>query len=244
MLKKIYRGKTFQRMRALLFPYKMLPDEFYDALYVSMNGATLFVPENIYCVNHAIKNLPTHDPVLEIGSFTGMSTCMLSHFLFLHNRDNRLINIDKWEFEEKEKQYYTRVLKVPPLEMKQYIRDSFLRNVRHFTGGRLPHTFEMLSDEFFEYWRQGRTADNVWGIQENLGGPISFAYLDGNHQYTFVKRDFENVHGCLVQGGYVFFDDSAADIDSGMHDFMKEMKARKDYEVVMKNPNYLFRRIR
>ncbi len=244
MIKKIIKGNTFHRIRTMLFPYRLMADEYYDALYVTINGAPLFVPENIYCIHYAIAHLPTDDPVLEIGSFTGMSTCMLSHFLSRNNRENKLITVDKWEFEEKEKNYYARVLKVPPAEMKQYIRESFIRNVRHFSGERLPHTFEMFSDEFFECWHHRRKVKNIWGTSEDTGGAVSFAYLDGNHQYAFVKRDFENVHRCLVQGGFIFFDDSAAHIRSGMHDFMKEMKQRKDYEVVLKNPNYLYRRIR
>lgn len=243
MLQKLFRSVPFRNIRTIIFPYKKMADEFYDALYVSMNGATLFAPENIYSIDYAVKHLPSTDPVIEIGSFTGMSTCMLSHMLELHNRKNILINIDKWEFEEKERNYYSRVLKVSPGEMKAYVRDSFLRNVRFFCAGRLPHTFEMFSDEFFECWKQRKPVNNIWAEPETLGGPISFAYLDGNHQYEFVKRDFENVHSHLVQGGFVFFDDSAAHIATGMRDFMKEMKARKDYEVVLKNPNYLFRKI-
>lgn len=243
MLKKLLSRNTYRSIKTKLFPYKMVANEYYDALYVSMNGATLFVPENIYCIDYAVRNLPTDDPVIEIGSFTGMSTCMLSHYLAKYNCGNVLFNADRWEFEEKEKNYYSRVLNVSPEEMKDYIRNSFVRNVRHFSRNRLPHTIELFSDEFFSQWLQKNTLLNIWEQPVTLGGPVSFAYLDGNHQYDFVKRDFENVHRQLVKGGFIFFDDSAPHINSGMRDLVKEVKARRDYEVVVKNPNYLVRRI-
>ncbi|MEO6169005.1 MAG: class I SAM-dependent methyltransferase [Chitinophagales bacterium] len=243
MLKKLFRRSTYRGIQTKLFPYKLVADEFYDALYVSMNGATLFVPENIYCIDYAIRHLPTADPVVEIGSFTGMSTCMLSHYLSKYKKQNVLFNADKWEFEEKEKNYYTRVLNVSPAEMKHYIRESFLRNLQLFSRHRLPATIELFSDEFFQNWQSGKTLQNIWGHPVALGGPISFAYLDGNHQFEFVKRDFENVHRHLAKGGFVFFDDSAPGINSGMRDFIMEVKARSDYEVVLKNPNYLVRKI-
>ena len=244
MLKKLLKRNTYRSIRRKLFPYKRLPDEFYDALYVSINGAPLFIPENTYCVDLAIRNLPTDDPVVEIGSFTGMSTCMLSHFLELHQRRNTLFNVDKWEFEEKEKQYYSRVLKVTPETMKHYIRESFIRNLQLCCGSRLPATIELFSDDFFECWNTRSSLVDLWGRTVMPGGPISFAYLDGNHQYAFVKRDFDNVSKWLVKDGFIFFDDSDPAIKSGVRDFVQEGSWKKEYELVIKNPNYLLRKIR
>lgn len=244
MLNKLWRGSTYHAIKKKLFPYRMLPDEFYDALYVTANGATLFVPENLYPVDFAISNLPTGDPVVEIGSFTGMSTNMLCHFLRKHGRKNLLFNTDKWEFEQKEKNYYARVLDVSHEAMKEFIRESFIRNIRLFNHDRLPFTMELFSDEFFECWSSSKSVSDIFGRAVTLGGAISFAYVDGNHQYEYVKRDFENIHRYLVKGGFIFFDDSASFIQSGMRDFMKEMKKNKDYEVVVRNPNYLFKRVR
>lgn len=244
MAAKIFRRSSYIHLRRKLFPYKRPASEFYDALYIAANGATLFVPENIYCIDLAIKNLPSDDPVIEIGSFTGMSTCMLIHYLAKHGRDNLLFNADRWDFEEREKNYYVRVLGVSPEGMKTYIRDSFIRNLRMFCGNRLPHTIEMFSDDFFECWQADRTVQDIWGRPVRTGGPVSFAYLDGNHQYAFVKRDFEHVDKYLVKGGFVFFDDSDRMIKTGVHEFVKELLNSKDYEVVARNPNYLFRKVR
>ena len=76
-----------------------------------------------------------------------------------------------------------------------------------------------------------------------MGGEISFCYIDGNHTYDFAKRDFENLDPYLELGGLVLFDDSS-DLDTfGLTRLMKEIKRNKKYELVMKNPNYLFKKI-
>ncbi len=244
MLDKLFSRSMIHSVRKRLFPYKKLGDDFYETLRLTCSGATLFVPENLYCIDYAVSHLPTSDPVLEIGSFLGMSTNMMIHYLRKHQRQNIFFTCDRWEFEEKERNYYTQVLEIPPQEMKQFIKDSFIRNLRFFNRDRLPYTIELFSDEFFAGWKDGSEKTDVFGRKIKAGGPISFAYVDGNHQLEFVRRDFENIHRYLVEGGFIFFDDSAPYIKSGVRLFMKEMKKRNDYETVMKNPNYLFRKVK
>ncbi len=73
--------------------------------------------------------------------------------------------------------------------------------------------------------------------------PISFAFIDGNHTYDFVRRDFEGIDRHLEIGGFVLFDDSS---DSGgfeVNRLMKEVEALPRYDLVAKNPNYLFRKV-
>ena len=53
----------------------------------------------------------------------------------------------------------------------------------------------------------GRRSD-VFGRSFQLGGPISFCYIDGNHTDDLAKRDFENCDRYLEKGGFVLFDDS------------------------------------
>ena len=147
------------------------------------------------------------------------------------------------QFEEKEKNYYTRVLNIAPNGIRQFVRDSFLRNMKFFNPDQLPYTLELFSDDFFDYWKKNEQVSDVFERTVRCGGSISFAYIDGNHEYEFVKRDFENVNKVLVKNGFIFFDDSADHIDCGIRSFVREVKRRKDYEVVLKNPNYLFRKI-
>jgi hypothetical protein len=112
-----------------------------------------------------------------------------------------------------------------------------------FSGFNPPYTIEELSDVFFELWAENAEVNDVLGRSIRLGGSISFCYIDGNHQYENVKRDFENVHKYLELDGFILFDDSADGVPAGSATLMKQIVKHQSYELVIKNPNYLFRRI-
>ena len=76
-----------------------------------------------------------------------------------------------------------------------------------------------------------------------LGIGISFAYIDGNHSYEHVKRDFKNVDNYLINTGFILFDDSMDGLRFGSALFMKEMKRNKNYQLIDKNPYYLFKKV-
>ena len=80
------------------------------------------------------------------------------------------------------------------------------------------------------------------GLQAQLGGSVSFAYIDGNHTYEFCRRDFENTNRHLDVGGLILFDDSADSDPFGLTRLVKEIRALPHCDLVMKNPNYLFRK--
>ena len=81
-------------------------------------------------------------------------------------------------------------------------------------------------------------------MEENLNQKreISFAYIDGNHQYEFAKRDFENVDKILISGGFILFDDSADYTNWGSKKVAQEAAKSGKYEVVRKNPHYFLRK--
>jgi Methyltransferase domain len=234
----------FRKIKTKIFPYKNITDDYIIALTIANSGAGMLPKENLYCFDYAIKNLPTNDPVLEIGSFAGLSTNAIIYYLNKNNRVNRFFTCDKWDFEDKEQ--YNRIFALNSTygQYREFIKESFIRNVHFFSGNHLPHTLEMFSDEFFEAWKKEELLSDVFGREVKPGGKISFAYIDGNHQYEFVKRDFENVNEFLVPGGFIFFDDSADHFTFGSAGFMKEIKKRTDYEVVLKHPNYLLRKLK
>lgn len=231
-------------VRKRILPYRKLKSDFYESLRLTCSGSVLFVPENLYCIDYAVRHMPPNGAVIEIGSFLGMSTCMIAHYLQRHHRDNPFFSCDKWVFEEKEKNFYQQSLGISPQNMKQFVKDSFIRNLRFFNPSRLPFTIELYSDEFFQRWNSNAEATDVFGRTTVLGGTINFAYVDGNHQLEFVRRDFENIDRHLAKGGFIFFDDSASFIESGMRGFMKEMKRNEGYRLVLKNPNQLWQKIK
>jgi hypothetical protein len=83
---------------------------------------------------------------------------------------------------------------------------------------------------------------DVFDREVIVGGPISFCYIDGDHSYDFAKRDFENSDKYLEKGGFVLFDDSSDRQNLGSSHLMKEILKNEKYELIIKNPNYLFRK--
>ena len=123
------------------------------------------------------------------------------------------------------------------------MKDSFKRNVQFFSSFNLPYAIEVLSDEFFELWENQSETKDIFERNITLGGPISFAFIDGNHTYEFARRDFENTDKFLEIGGFILFDDSADNSGFECSNLMSEIVANPNYEVVIKNPNYLFKKI-
>ena len=85
---------------------------------------------------------------------------------------------------------------------------------------------------------------DVLGREIHLGGPISFAYIDGNHSYDYAKRDFENVDAFLETGGFILFDDSSDGSGWGVCKVIDTIKHNNRYEIVAANPNYLVKKLR
>ena len=67
-------------------------------------------------------------------------------------------------------------------------------------------------------------------------------YIDGNHAYDFARRDFENVARLLLLGGYILLDDSAMYQQFGSAQLAREIRQGSEFQVVRRNPNYLFRK--
>jgi len=115
--------------------------------------------------------------------------------------------------------------------------------LRLFSPGFATYTIEAFSAQFFELWEANAEVTDVLGRQKRLGGNISFAYIDGDHTYDGAKRDFINVDRFITPGGYVLFDDSADNSGyEGLQRLVREIVGRPDYDLVLKAPNYCFRK--
>jgi hypothetical protein len=242
MFKKIIK-KTVRLFHPQLFqdPPIDISDEAVN--WLCFANAGILERGNLYSFDHAIANLPEGGaPILEIGSFCGLSTNLLSHYKTKHNVTNKLINCDKWQFEGARPGEKIAGTFIGHSEYKEFVRDTYLRNVRMFSRNDLPYTIELLSDEFFELWINSSQTEDIFGRRIQLGGPLSFCYIDGNHSYEFVKRDYEHCDHFLLPGGFLLFDDSADGSAFDVVRVVQEVKASGRYETVIKNPNYLFRK--
>lgn len=225
------------KARGVLSPPIDVSDEY--TRWLTFANAGMLHRGNLYCFRHAIANLPSKAPVLEIGSFCGLSTNAIGYYLQRAGADNALFTCDRWEFEGADGT--VGATGISHGDYRTFVRDSFLRNVRMFSAA-LPHTVELASDEFFAAWRSAAEVVDVFDRPVVLGGPLSFCYIDGNHSYEYAKRDFEHCHEHLERGGFILFDDSGDASAWEVRQVVSEARASRSYDVAARNPNYLLRR--
>ena len=197
---------------------------------------------NVSCLDYAIRHLPSDAPILEIGSFCGLSTNIITHLKQKHQRSNPLITCDKWIFEGVEDGPVLGNSSISHVEYRDFVKQSFMRNVSFFGRQDLPYTFEATSDEFFQAWTAAEQREDIFGRPRRLGGPFSLCFIDGNHTEEFARRDFENCDRDLEPGGFVLFDDSADGSGWGVCIVVKEVLASGRYDLLQKDPNYFFRK--
>ena len=195
---------------------------------------------NLVCFNHALQHLPAGSAILEIGSFCGLSTTVIAHLRAQAGLDHPFFACDRWDMSPPDALAIQPSPLIPAARYSAFVKDSFIRNLRQFGRGDLPFALELWSDEFFTAWRTAAEVQDVFGRTVRLGGALGFAYIDGNHTYASVRRDFENVHEFLARGGYVLFDDSSDTSSQDPTRVALEVSRRPDYELIAKNPNCLF----
>jgi hypothetical protein len=224
-----------------LRPISYLDDEYITQL--CFINAGILEKGNIYSFDYAIGHLPSSAPILEIGSYCGLSTNLLTYLKKKHHVVSPLITCDKWEFQKPSVGDSTAVGTSPLLyrDLERFARESYLRNVRMFSADDPPYTFEMNSDDFFASWRARESRQDVLSRAYALGGPLSFCFVDGNHTYDYARRDFQNCDTFLQVGGFILFDDSTL-LKDDVYKVMPEVIATGRYKLVTMNPNHLFQK--
>ncbi|MCU0432164.1 MAG: class I SAM-dependent methyltransferase [Bacteroidia bacterium] len=224
-------------------------DEYLNWLLVSNAG--MQHKGNIYCFELAISEMPTGLPVLEIGAHAGLSANILTYLLQKHGRSTQVISVDPWivrgyHDEQNPGAAYLNVVgannTITRTAYAEYICESYLRNTAFFSPQNLPAPFRLTSDEFFESWANAHTLTDMRGQNHAAGGQFSFVYIDGNHDYDYCRRDFENAHRFLAPGGFILLDDSADGSALGSAKFAKELEENSNYRLRAKNPNRLFQK--
>lgn len=229
--------KVSYKVKNLIKPSIDISDT-YTELLAGVNAGWL-ERGNLYALSYAIEHLPSDAPIIEIGSFCGLSTNLIDYYKRKFGRSNKLINCDKWEWNDEGEIGESGVSYEAYLE---FALSTYKRNVEMFSSA-LPFTVKEFSDDFFTLWREGKTVTDIFEREIELGGKISFAFIDGNHDYEFAKRDFDNTDEFLEPGGFILFDDSGDYSKWGVVKARDDVIASGRYEIVMKNPNYLFRKL-
>jgi Methyltransferase domain len=216
-------GRVLRKAARIIDPPQtidLINDEYISWLCYANAG--MLERGNLHSIDYAISHLPSAAPILEIGSFCGLSANAITHLKRKHGVKNPLITCDKWEFENVNGR--STIANSPILfsDYKTFVRDSYVRNIGMFSQDDLPFTFEMTADEFFGAWKDQKQCKDVLGRTLNFGGQISFCYIDGNHTYEYAKRDFLNCDTHLEIGGFILFDDSTLG-EFSLHKLMPEI---------------------
>lgn len=241
MLKQIIKRLLGKR------PVRTIPDDpFIQRLRSSVIGEGMLHKGNVYLMDHAIQHMPEGGNVLEIGSYGGLSTNLLIYLMNKYHREEKLFTCDPWIYEgyfdegKKDPKTIDGRTDVHRTAYMKHIKNSFIQSTLLLSKEQLPYTIEMTSDHFFAAYDKSEEVTDVFGRTISLGGPISFAYIDGNHAYEYVKRDFENISKHLMKDGFILFDDSWDKAGFGSSKFMQEVKEDGRFRFIDKNPNYLF----
>ena len=246
-------GLTVRRLQQILYPRllgKPLFPHFNNETLEWMNYAFAspesgFPVQKQYSCHYALERLPAESPILEIGVFAGRSTNFLIYLKERLNLSNRVITTDPWRFGT-EKQITRNVTME---DYQNYIKGQFIRSMRFWHEGALPESFDLDSDEFFSQWTMNRRLKTLFSEDTRLGGEISFCYLDGDHSYEQVKKDFTNIDKILQVQGFIYFDDSdryhldAGILTNGCYDVVCDALKTKRYIVAINNPNYLLQKV-
>ncbi len=213
--------------------------------WMELATAGMLHPGQYALFSRAVRELPTDDPVIEIGSWAGLSANVITHLLERYAKPNRLFTTDPWDFERSVEE----AERIPESDvsfdsLRMHVREQFERNLRFWSGDRLPYAFELFSDDFFDAWDRREARTDVFDREATLGGPVSFVYIDGDHREDQARRDFENADRFLVRGGLILIDDSDRfGAWPHLYQLVREACHHWGYEPVAENPHRLLRKL-
>src|SRR5262249_12897166 len=128
-------------------------------------------------------------------------------------------------------------------DFRRYARQVFVLNASTFSAERKPFTIEARSDRFLDLWSQGAAVADVFGRTARLGGPISFAYLDGAPPPA--AREARGAGPARHPGPrrFLLLDASADGAGfPGVTHVARRLARNPAYELVSRSPNYFFRK--
>jgi hypothetical protein len=196
------------------------------------NGISGWCPDtNIKIIDECMRHLKA-GAVVEIGSFCGLSTSIIAHCLRRYQKQNVLYSVDDWVFEGYFDCSGTISGAFTADDWMEYTQAAFKSAVKLTTKNINHSHIQKNSNNFFEAWHAEAVVNDLQGNNQPLGGPIAFAYIDGDHSYEQSKKDFMNVDQHLVKGGFVFFDDSADNVGFGSKDVADEVGRLPNYKLM------------
>lgn len=200
---------------------------------------------NIDAIAYAIANIDSEAPFLEIGSFCGLSSNLITFLKQDAGKRNKLIAFDPWDYASwhEEGETFANFNQITWAEYTEFVKNAYRTRVGFFSSADLPFAIQGYSGQIFEKWAAEESVIDVFQRPVALGGSISFAFIDGDHTYEGALSDFKNVDRYLEIGGFILFDDSADGSNWGCARVAREVSQRSAYELISKNPNYLIKKV-
>ncbi len=222
-----YQGQMRQQLRTISFA----------------TGGMLSVG-NIDAIAYALKNISSKAAILEIGAFCGLSSNLITFLKADFGLDNPFFSCDPWDYtSNRDGEFFSENLDIRWDDFERFLFDSYKQRVGFFSKNYLPHTFRDFSENLFENWAVNNTVEDIFGREVELGGPLSFVYIDGDHSYDGARRDFENTDKYLEKGGFILFDDSGDGGNWEPNRVARHAIKNGAYNLISKNPNYLIQKI-
>jgi hypothetical protein len=203
---------------------------------------------NIPLMEYAIQNLPEEGSVLEIGSYGGLSTNLICYLLNKYGQVNPFFNVDAWIYEGfldhlgSPANHVDGRVDIARSQYSAYMKQSFIQATHFLSKENLPHSFHLHSLDFFEKWRSQTTETDLFNRDIRMGGPISFAYVDGGHSAQVALQDFLFVSEFLVHKGFILWDDTNFMTDRSP-ELMKRIRSDSRFKLIQKHPNLLLQKI-
>lgn len=198
-LKGVAGANNIERLKLLYHGWSYLP----IMGYIPING-WLATGEAISLYNTA-RALPEKNPVVvEIGSWQGKSSVVIAKGL--QGKTNpRFFCIDPFN------------------------ADGDAASLDDYSG-RLASMNISLREQFEKNLSNNRVLDMVTVLQgyshdftERVEDPVDFLFIDGNHEYNAVRKDFEDWSPKLKPGGWIGFHDvSFNNLDTGPQQLIRE----------------------
>ncbi|OQX99792.1 MAG: hypothetical protein B6I24_01610 [Bacteroidetes bacterium 4572_128] len=233
----------FNKTKYLLVPKtKYLEDKYFSyAEYVC--GGGMLEKGNIYVWDYVIQKLDKKSNILEIGSFVGLSTVIITYLSKKYKKDINFYNVDFWKLQDDNKDFFDKELKFK--EYNEFVKKTYINNLIFFHSKDLPYSIHDTSQSFFLSKEKDEELTDIFNRKVKLPEKFDFCFIDGDHSYDGAKLDFLNVNKHLNKGAYILFDDSSDGSGfGGINKLMSEVLKNPNFKLIMKNPNYLFQKIK
>ena len=177
--------RRLRQAASLLDPPIIVDDEI--AGWIAMTVPGWLHPGHLYLIDLAVRNLPSTEPVLEIGSYCGLSTNVIRRFLDLHEKSNDLWTCDPWAFGPEGPIAGSELTFAG---VRDFAKEAFVHAARHYSVHRLPFTIHATSDEFFEQWRKAAQRRTYSGASSEAAASSASAISTANTTRSMSARTF------------------------------------------------------